>query len=105
MKPKDDLPVPLEMYMKLTNPEKTYVKNHKELPESAKRRFNLIEAEGSDHEDMQTEKQHEGSTSGGSKKQKTKGKTAFKAKGSKKFKSKAKNQFKKKVSFGQKEKS
>ena len=105
MKPKDDLPVPREMYMKLTNPEKTYVKNRKGLPESAKRRFNSTKAEGSDHENMQTEKQYEGSTSGGSKKQKTKGKTAFKAKGSKKFKSKAKNQRNKKVSFVQKEKS
>ena len=53
---KNDLPVPREMYMKLTNPEKTYVKNHKVLPESAKRRFESIEAEGSDHDDMQTEK-------------------------------------------------
>ena len=98
---KNELPVPREMYMKLTNPEKTYVKNHKELPESAKRRFESIEAEGSDQENMHTEKEHEGSTSGGSKKQKAKGKTPFKAKGNKKFKSKA-NQRNKKVSFAKK---
>ena len=53
---------------------------------------------------MHTEKQHEGSTSGGSKKQKTKGKSAFNAKGSKKFKSKATNQCNKKVSFVHQEK-
>ena len=71
---KNDFPVPRETYMKLTPSEKTYVKNHKQLPESAKRRFESNEAEGSDHEDMRSEKPHEGSTSGGSKKQKTKGK-------------------------------
>ena len=49
---KNDLPVPCEMYMKLTNSEKTYVKNHKELPESTKCHFESIETEGSDHEDM-----------------------------------------------------
>ena len=91
--------------MKLSYSEKTYVKNHKELPESTKRRFETIEAEGSNKENMQTEKEHEGSISGGLKKQKTKGKAAFKAKGNRKFKSKAKNQRNKKVSFAKEEKS
>lgn len=79
----DERPVPYEMYMKLTNAEKKYVKNHKEMPESAKRRFELIEAEGSDPDGNMPAEKVGGSITGGSKKQGSKVQPTSKAKGNK----------------------
>ena len=65
---KDYLPVPHEIHMKLTNPEKMYIKNHKELSKSVKCCFKSIKVEVSDPNPIPTKKQHEWSASGGSKK-------------------------------------
>ena len=82
--------------MKLTNAEKKYVKNHKEMPESAKCHLELIETESSDPDgNMPAEKMQGGSITGGSKKQGSKVQPTSKAKGNK-HKSKGRFQRKKK---------
>ena len=89
---KEGYPVPRETYLKLTNAEKKYVKNHKVMPDSAKRRLNLFETEGSDPEEKLPSKQMKGgSTFGGPKNQVSKVQATSKAKGNK-FRSKGKFQ-------------
>ena len=93
---KDEQPVPYEMYMKHTNTEKNYMKNYKEMPESAECCLELIKTEGSDPEgNVPAEKVQGGSASRGSKKQGSKAQPTSKAKGNK-HKSKGKFQRKKK---------